>query len=82
MSFRPTDHRCGSGRKSVHSVAGQAAERDCAHVGEDLGHLGIAVVLAQVHYRFRIELVEILRVVLSKQDRRGLGRVLCSNDAI
>ena len=63
-------------RNGVHGVAGQAAERDRAHVGEDLGHLGVAVVLAQVLDRFRIELVELFRVVLGEQDRRGLGRVL------
>ncbi len=63
--------------KGVHGVAGQAAERDCAHIGEDLGHLGVAVVRAQVRDRFRIEPVEMLRVVLGKQDRRGLGRALC-----
>ena len=33
--------------------------------------------LAQVLDRFRVEPVEVLGIVLSKQDRRGLGRVLC-----
>jgi hypothetical protein len=47
----PTKHRyphsAVASKKGVHGVAGQAAERDCAHVGEDLDHLGLAVILAQ-----------------------------------
>ena len=72
---RPTTAEAAE--NGVHGVAGQAPERDGAYVREDLGSLGIAVVLAQVADRFRIEPVQILRVVLSKQDRRSLGLVPC-----
>ena len=44
------------------------------HVGKDLGHLFVAVVLAQVLDRLRIELVGILGVVLKQTGPPRLGR--------
>ncbi len=50
------------------------------HEGEDLVHLGVAIVLAQVLHRFRIDPVKMLCVMLTKNDCRGLCRVLCRLD--
>jgi hypothetical protein len=62
-------------KKCLHGVAEQAAQRDRANARQDLSHLRLAVVLAQPRDRIRIAPVQLFGVVLSKQDRRGLGRV-------
>ena len=65
-----------SGQKRIHRVASQVGQRDETHVSQDLGHFRVTVVLAQVLDRIRIELVKLLRVVLSEQDRRRLAGIL------
>ena len=63
--------------KGVQRVAGQASEGDGPYVGEDFRDLGFAVVLAQVLDRRGVDPVEVLGVVLGKEDRRRLGGILC-----
>ena len=63
-------------QQGIHGVAAEIGEGNEVNIPEDLPHLGRAEEVAKVLHRCRIDLAEVLGVVLAKQDGRRFGGIL------
>jgi hypothetical protein len=57
----------------IHGIAAQVRERNEVHVRDDFPHLCLGEIVAKTLHRFRIDLAELLGIVLAEEDGGRLG---------